>query len=128
LLALPNNHLVAECDGAFVAGYALAFDRDVSYDGEEFLEFRRSVPEPYIYIDQVAVSKETRNLGIGSALYAALESLAKPNGTRQLCCEVNTSPPNPESSAFHRKLGFHPIGSLATRDGRLVELLTKQLR
>jgi uncharacterized protein len=45
---------------------------------------------------------------------------------RALGCEVNVMPPNPESLAFHAPLGFRRISSLATLDGREVELLTKE--
>ena len=28
-------------------------------------------------------------------------------GRERLVCEINSEPPNPQSDAFHRKLGFH---------------------
>ena len=127
LCTLPNHHLVAEDTNSLLVGYILAFDREAAYDGEEFRKFRLITPKPYVYIDQVAVAKESKGLGVGRALYGALEAIARREGAQALCCEVNTVPPNQESMAFHEALGFRRMQSLATLDGREVELLLKEL-
>ena len=127
LCTLPNHHLVAEDTNSLLVGYLLAFDREAAYDGEEFQKFRLITPKPYVYIDQVAVAKESKGLGVGRALYSALEVIARREGAQALCCEVNTVPPNEESMAFHEALGFRRMESLATLDGREVELLLKEL-
>lgn len=125
LLGLPNHHLVATNSAGTVLAYILAFDANSSYDGEEFQEFLLKTQAPFIYIDQVAVHEAWRGTGIGKALYGAVESITELRDCHLLCCEVNTDPPNPGSMAFHKRIGFASIGSLATRDGRRVELLTK---
>lgn len=127
LCALPNLHLVAEDIASGLVGYVLAFDRDAPYDGEEFRQFRLMTPKRYVYIDQVAVAKEARGLGVGRALYGALEAIARREGAQALCCEVNTVPQNLESMAFHKALSFWSMGSMTTTDGRAVELLLKDL-
>ena len=127
LCALPNHHLVAEDINSLVVGYMLAFDRETAYEGEEFRKFRLITPKPFVYIDQVAVAKESKGLGVGRALYGAIEEIARREGGQLLCCEVNTVPPNLESMAFHEALGFRRIESLATLDGREVELLLKEV-
>ena len=106
----------------------MAFGRDAACDGEEFLAFRAAIAEPYVYIDQVAVLQDARGSGVGTALYEVLEQTAAEQGTQVLCCEINSDPPNPESMAFHTKMGFDMVGTLATRDGRRVELRQKLLR
>ena len=128
LIALPNHHLVAEREGGGLVAYALAFGREAAYDGEEFLALRAAIADPYVYVDQVAVERACRGSGVGRALYTAIESAAAANGVRVMCCEVNTVPPNPESMAFHARMGFLPLGSLATHDGREVALLARKLR
>jgi uncharacterized protein len=65
--------------------------------------------------------------GVGRALYAELAKLAGTLGARFLCCEVNTSPANPGSLEFHRRLGFTQIGTMDTTDGRTVALLRRDL-
>jgi predicted GNAT superfamily acetyltransferase len=126
LLSLPNEHLVATDEGAAFA-YALAFHRAAPYDGEEFRVLRSALTQPFIYIDQVAVAAGSRGRGMGRALYAELERIAYQHKIRVLCCEVNSRPANPASLAFHQRMGFEFLASLAVSDGREVELLTRTL-
>jgi predicted GNAT superfamily acetyltransferase len=116
LLSFANIALVA-VRGDEVVGYAISMPRHAEYDGEEFLEFRKLIPHPFLYIDQLAVAPAHKGSGIARALYETLESAARELGQTLLCCEVNTLPPNPVSAVFHRALGFAPCGKLATRDG-----------
>ena len=127
MLALSNEHLVATNDDDSVLGYLLAFHRAAPYDGEEFLTLRSAIAEPFIYIDQVAVAADHKGRGLGRALYEELERIAGQRRIRFFCCEVNTRPSNPDSLAFHKKLGFAFFVPLVTLDGREVELLTKAL-
>src|SRR4029453_230738 len=90
LCALPNHHLVAEQIDSLLVGYLLAFDREAAYDGEEFRKFRLLSPRLFIYIDQVAVANALKGLGVGRALYGAVETIARREGAQDLCCEVNT--------------------------------------
>jgi predicted GNAT superfamily acetyltransferase len=126
LMGLSRTHIVA-ADWETVFGYALSFDRDDAYDGEEFLELRSLISQPFMYIDQVAVVGSAQGTGIGRRLYKVLEHTAWERGIRCLCCEVNTMPPNPGSLAFHSRLGFSTLSSFATRDGRNVVLLEKRI-
>ena len=126
LLSLSNAHIVA-VDGQTVLGYALSFARDDAYDGEEFIALRSLIAEPFLYIDQVATAGSMRRAGIGRRLYGSLEHAALLRGARSLCCEVNTTPPNPDSLAFHTRLGFSKLAAFATGDGRRVDLLQKRL-
>lgn len=64
---------------------------------------------------------------MGRALYAELAKLAGTLGAQFLCCEVNTSPANPGSLEFHRRLEFTQIGAMDTSDGRTVPLLRRDL-
>jgi predicted GNAT superfamily acetyltransferase len=124
VLSFTNIALVA-VRGEEVVGYVISMPRNAEYDGEEFLEFRKLIPHTFVYIDQLAVVPAHKGSGVARALYTTLASAACELGQVLLCCEVNTLPPNPESAAFHRALGFTPYGKLATRGGRAVELLTR---
>lgn len=73
------------------------------------------------------MTQNAKGSGVGKALYAALERVAVEQGADALCCEINVLPPNPESMAFHTRMAFDVIGTLATRDGRSVELRSKVL-
>ena len=125
LMAIPNHHFAIESADQLVVGYALAFNSNAPYDGEEFQAFRRKLPRPFIYIDQVATQLKVRRMGIGTKVYDSLENVARLNEAFILCCEVNIDPPNPESMAFHLNRGFSQSEILTTADGRIVALLTK---
>ena len=60
MMAIPNHHLAFESAHHLVAGYALAFNGDAPYDGEEFKIFQRTIAKPFIYIDQVATQLESK--------------------------------------------------------------------
>lgn len=124
LTRISSLHLVAACGGA-VAGYLLAFSSTHAYDGEEFLAFRCSTDKPFWYVDQIAVASRFRGIGVGRMLYEALTSGARRYGVAALCCEVNTTPPNPDSLVFRQRLGFKRVGALSTLDGRMVALLRR---
>jgi predicted GNAT superfamily acetyltransferase len=124
LRGICGHHLVVR-EGAVVLGYLLAFTPEDAYDGEEFLAFRSLLAQPFIYIDQLVVRESARGRGVGRGLYEALARSTAARAARWLCCEVNVVPPNPGSLAFHGQLGFTKVQTLATRDGRIVELLHK---
>lgn len=77
------------------------------------------------YIDRVVVSATARGQGLGRRFYAAAAGAAAQAGFAALGCEVNLDPPNPESLAFHHRLGFRPVGEATDpRNGkRMVYLL-----
>ena len=109
-----------------VVGYCVAYRSSDDYDGEEYAWFRQRYPS-FLYIDQIAIAATHRRERIGAQLYAAVEQAARGWNLPALTCEVNLAPPNPASLAFHKRMGFSEVGSLATRDGRTVALLVKTL-
>ena len=49
-------------------------------------------------------------------------------GVPLLCCEVNAEPPNPASDAFHRAMGFAPVGEAFLADrGKTVRYFERRL-
>ena len=110
-----------------LAGYALVFAGEHGYDGEEFGLLRSKLADGFAYVDQIAVVPSCRGAGVGRALYDSIAAQARALGTKALCCEVNLSPPNPDSLTFHQRMGFARIGELATQDGREVALLHRPL-
>ncbi|MBI2512719.1 MAG: GNAT family N-acetyltransferase [Opitutae bacterium] len=123
LLAGEGHHFVAVDTTGRVLGYLFAVPRTSNYDDKEIAELRRLIAEPFYYICQVALAREHRGRGIRRTFYATLAEAARRHGARLLCCDVNVEPPNPESLAFHRRLGFRQIGAGVASNGFAVAYL-----
>lgn len=88
-------YIVLEEEGQVLGyAYASAFREREAY---------KYTCETSIYVDQAH-----RRAGTGQILYSALLSLLKIQG--YATAVAGTTTPNPQSSNFHRKMGFQPIG------------------
>jgi len=126
-LRATGARIAVVCADDEVQGYLILFAHSDPYDGEEFAWLHEHIGEPFLYVDQIAVTPGLRGRGRGASLFAHVLECAHGLGAAVLCCEVNTRPANPESMAFHERLGFTPLGAMATRDGREVALLSRRL-
>ena len=97
--------------------YLLAFDQDADYDSPNFLWFRTRYPR-FVYVDRIVVVASERGRGCARRLYRDLFEHAERTGHERVVCEVNISPPNPASDAFHAALGFAEVGSASVHEGR----------
>jgi predicted GNAT superfamily acetyltransferase len=130
-------HEMRACSGGFhrvvlnetgvLCGYLLSFSRASDYDDTEISELRRLVAESFVYICQVVVAPGHRNRGIARALYDELAKSARSQDVRWLCCDVNTNPPNPDSFAFHQRMGFREIGRGTASNGFAIAYLAREL-
>src|SRR5688500_8216080 len=127
VLALNNDHAVelSLLDGAQLAAllthafharrigsldaFLIAFDERAAYDSPNYLWFRDRHAR-FVYVDRVAVAPHARGHGLGRLLYADLFRRARAAGHDLVGCEVNVTPPNPASDAFHAALGFSEVG------------------
>ena len=114
-------HLVAEAFLALRIGEAeallVAFDQGADYDSPNFLWFRQKYAR-FVYVDRVVVAGAARGRGHARRLYEALFEKAFAAGHEQVVCEVNSDPPNPESDAFHARLGFEEVGAAQILGGK----------
>ncbi|MEM9146672.1 MAG: GNAT family N-acetyltransferase [Pseudomonadota bacterium] len=139
LLALNNAHAVetseltaAEWDSmqaeAFAAlaignaGFVLAFDQTAQYSSTNFQWFQNRF-ERFVYVDRIVVSAQSRGQGVARMLYQALFALARDAAHPRVVCEVNQTPPNPGSDAFHAALGFRPLETRALSPTKTVQYL-----
>jgi predicted GNAT superfamily acetyltransferase len=107
--------------------FLLAFDQDARYDSPNFLWFRARYPR-FAYVDRIVVASSARGRGYASRLYDDLFEHAVRMGHDRVVCEVNQSPPNPASDAFHAALGFAEVGVASIYDGkRTVRYLSRDL-
>ena len=65
----------------------------------------------FLYVDRVAVTKNSRNQRIGSLLYEKVIAYAKELGF-PVAAEVSLKPPNPDSIRFDKRHGFTEVGVL----------------
>lgn len=117
---------VARSDDGSVAAFLLALAETADYDSLNFRWFRDHYPR-FVYIDRIVVGAAARRRGVGAALYGDLMRHV-PDDCPLLTCEVNLRPPNDQSMAFHRQLGFEPVGQQDTEGGnKTVCLLARRL-
>jgi predicted GNAT superfamily acetyltransferase len=121
---LPECELavVAQTDDGRVLGFVLAVAPGSAYASENYRWFSTHVPGS-LYGDRIVVDPAAHGLGVGRALYEAVDARARELGLRVVTCEVNLEPPNPESLAFHARLGFRRVGEQATKGGSVVVAL-----
>jgi uncharacterized protein len=98
----------ARPDPGALAGFVLCLPSGCGYWSENYQWFRAR-HESYLYLDRVVVAPEAQGRGVGRALYEDLHRAVA--GTWPVVTlEVNLRPPNPRSDAFHRALGYEPVG------------------
>jgi predicted GNAT superfamily acetyltransferase len=110
--------LVAEADGE-ILGFLLAVAPGADYASENYRWFSSHLPGS-LYVDRIVVAPSAHGRGVGRALYGAVDARARELGLGVVTCEVNLEPPNPQSLAFHARLGFTAVGEQATKGGTVV--------
>ena len=106
-----DYHKVAVVDDE-VVGFLLVMSEISDYDGDNFRWFVERYHR-FLYVDRIVIDKTYAGRGVGSALYRDLIQFAAIQGCSVLCCEINVSPPNPISHAFHAYFGFEEVGRSA---------------
>ena len=107
--------------------FMLVLDQRARYDSPNFLWFL-SRYQRFLYVDRIVVASSARGRGCARRLYQDLFEHALSAGHDRICCEVNLSPPNPESDAFHAALGFIAVGTASIHGGaKTVRYLSRTL-
>ena len=117
--------LIAEAGGE-PAGFLILIRPGSSYPSDNYGWFEEKF-DRHLYIDRIAVSEFAKGRGVGRALYYEALKLAAELGEQRLTAEVNEDPPNPQSMAFHAKLGFRHLLSRMSRSGKVVAMLERPL-
>jgi predicted GNAT superfamily acetyltransferase len=111
--------VVADAEPNTVLGFAILFAPGADYASENYRWFSgRS--EAFLYLDRIVVAPDNRGRGLGALLYSAVFDAARAAGADEVFCEVNLRPPNPESLAFHERLGFTEVGQQSTKNDTVV--------
>ncbi len=97
-------------------GFLIALDHGSDHPGINFQWFKAR-HKRFVYIDRVIVAATARGRGVARALYGELFRRAAAAAIPMIGCEVNSTPPNPASDAFHARLGFSECGRAALPGG-----------
>jgi hypothetical protein len=109
-----------------LAGFLIGLRPGLDYASRNYQWFCRRHAD-FGYVDRIVVAEAGRRLGIGSRLYADFAA-ALAGEVPVMTCEVNLSPPNPGSMAFHAREGFREVGRQHVEGGRKeVALMDKRL-
>lgn len=108
--------LVADDAAGVPQAFILALAPGADYDSENYRWFADRRPGS-LYVDRIVVAPSSHGRGIGRALHDAVADHARSLGIAEVTCEVNLDPPNPQSLAFHHRLGFVRIGEQSTHGG-----------
>ncbi|WP_127523449.1 GNAT family N-acetyltransferase [Mesorhizobium sp. Z1-4] len=112
---LVKTAFAADCvDRA--AALLIAFDQTADYDSPNFGWFRERYAR-FVYVDRIVVDAGHQGRGLARRLYEGLFQKAQAAGHDRVVCEVNSQPPNPESDAFHARLGFEEVGRADLQHG-----------
>ncbi len=117
--------MIAEAGGA-PAGFLVLVRPGSAYPSDNYGWFENTFRR-HLYVDRIAVSDAARGLGVGRALYDEALRLAAELGEERVTAEVNEDPPNPESMAFHTRLGFRHLESRLSGSGKRVAMLERVL-
>jgi len=104
--------------------FLIAFDENADYRSPNYLWLKARLAR-FVYVDRVVVAAQARGRGVAAALYADLFALARESGRCCVVCEVNITPPNPASDAFHARLGFGEIGQGTAAGEKRVRYLAR---
>lgn len=107
------------------SAFLIALDWRAAYDCENFRWFKARY-DRFIYIDRIAIGDAYHRTGLARGFYENLTLFAREKSAHHLCAEVNISPPNPASHAFHRSMDFNPVGD-GMSDGKHVQYYVKSL-
>jgi predicted GNAT superfamily acetyltransferase len=119
--------VVPDVDGDEPLAFVLAVAPGADYASENYRWFCAHRPGS-LYVDRIVVAPRAHGRGLGRALYAAVDERARELGLGEITCEVNLEPPNPESLAFHARLGFEQVGEQVTKGGTVrVALLARRV-
>lgn len=121
ILGWSHCILVAEREEA-PCGFLILIGPGSAYDSDNYRWFEERF-DSHLYIDRIAITEHARGQGVGRAFYEEAARIAARTGDRRLTCEVNVDPPNPQSMAFHERLGFHQRETRMSRSGKVVAML-----
>ena len=91
-------------------GFVLCLLPKTRYGSLNYAWFNQRYDQ-FIYVDRIAVARDSRNSGIGTLLYQQVFDYATKHGI-PVTAEVSLKPSNEGSDRFHLRHGFVTVGEL----------------
>ena len=121
-LEIASNFVVLQSENE-LAGFIISLREGKDYGSLNYQFFINHYDE-FEYVDRIVVAKGFQGQGLGRKLY---EYVFSKNETSIVCCEVNVKPENPNSHAFHQRLGFKERSRMSTEGGeKIVSMLVRK--
>ena len=108
-----------------ISGFLIALQPGKDYQSVNYKWFEKRY-KSFLYVDRIVIGSKYQGYGIGRSLYNDLKVFAS-NKTDIITCEVNIKPKNTGSIIFHKKIGFHQVGTQSTDKGEKEVSLMKYL-
>lgn len=108
-----SSYGIAATSDNMIVGFVIGFEpgKDYASPNYRFFEDRGT---DHLYVDRIVVAESSRGMHVGASLYNRVADIAARQGRAEVTCEVNLDPPNPESLAFHDRMGFRRVGEQVT--------------
>lgn len=113
---------VAARSGDELVGFVIGMRPGSNYPSENYRFFENRGSNS-LYVDRIVIDATHRGNGLGRTLYDFVFRQARSEGRNEVTCEVNLDPPNPQSIAFHSRLGFEQVGEQPTKNGSVTVAL-----
>ena len=115
---------IAKINGE-LAGFLIGFRAGSSYSSPNYKWFCKNYND-FAYVDRVVVGKQFRRKGVAKFLYNYFAKSQRE--ATFMTCEVNITPPNPNSMLFHKHMGFKKVGTQENKKDKVkVAFLEKVL-
>ena len=122
-LDVADPFLVVEEEGT-LAGFMIVLQQGLDYPSLNYRFFCGNYSK-FDYVDRIVIGEAFRGKKLGTALY---QHLMEESRKKIITCEVNLLPPNPNSMAFHKALGFNKVAEQKTEGGeKSVAMMVKRL-
>lgn len=107
-----------------IAGFMIVLEPGQDYKSLNYAFFCNNYTD-FDYVDRIVIAENYRGKKFGTALY---NYLFQASAKKIITCEVNLSPPNPNSMAFHKVMGFQEVARQQTEGGhKAVSMMVKKL-
>jgi predicted GNAT superfamily acetyltransferase len=125
-IARASDLEVVRMEGQVVRAFALAISSGQALDHVAY-QWCMTRFENFVYWDRAVVDVRHRRKGIGSDMFASLQSKAVAQQSETLLCQVHDRPANKAGHLFVQSLGFTPIESVMLPSREIITMYQRSI-